>query len=189
MSVTSSPPRRSSWRWISFFVVLAVLAVTAVTLPIIYNLSQQLKPEQLAEARQRWRDHGPTDYDLTYAITYDRERLPERHIVLVRGGEVVFASCEGEVVALSPALSAAAGLPVGGLSQSRPRDIPGIFAHIADLLQEESTADRRNFLVAVFDRREGYPRRFIRRIRGTSTREEWNVRLWPAGALEERVKR
>jgi hypothetical protein len=175
----------SRWGWVVFFAVLGVLAAAAITLPIVYNLGQQLTPEMLAAARQRWRDHGPADYDLTFAIKYDREELPERHIVLVRGGKVVFASCEGEAVALAPALAAAVGLPAGGIGQGGARDVPAIFDHIEKLLNEKSTGQRRNFLVAVFDPHEGYPRRFIRRVRGTSTREEWDVRVWPAGALEK----
>jgi hypothetical protein len=187
MNVTSSP--RRAWRWLVFFGVLFALVLAAVTLPIVYNLGQQLRPDQLDAARQRWQANGPADYDLTFAITYDRERLAERHIVLVRGGKPVFASCEGEVELMAPALAAAVGLPAGGLGQGRALDIPGIFDHIESLLASESTASRRNFQVAVFDPREGYPRRFIWRIRGTSTREEWDVRVWPAGALQRGDRR
>jgi hypothetical protein len=174
---------------VSFFVVLTVLAAAGVTLPIVYNLNQQLTPEQLRQAEQRWHDNGPKDYDLTYAITYDRERLAERHVVLVRGGEVVFESCEGEVIQMAPALSAAAGFPLGGAAEGAGRDVPAIFKHIEALMSEETTSQRRNFIVAVFDPREGYPRRFIRRVRGTKTREEWDVRLWPAGALAKEAKK
>src|SRR5262245_59451196 len=109
----TTPPRRPL-RWVGFFAVLAVLAGAGVTLPIVYNLGLQLRPEQLEAARQTWRERGPADYDLTFTITYDREKLGERHIVLVRGGKVVFASCEGEVLAVAPALGAALGAPLGG---------------------------------------------------------------------------
>lgn len=176
---------RQTWNWVAFFVVLGILATTGVVLPIIYNLGQQLKPEQLAAARKLWQEKGPRDYDLTYAVTYDRERLAERHIVLVRNGKVVFASCEGEILVMSPAMSAAVGLPLGGVGQEGDRDMPAIFAHIEKLLNAEQTAGRRNFIVAVFDPHEGYPRRFIWRLRGTKTREEWDVRLWRAGTLGE----
>jgi hypothetical protein len=179
----SNKPSSGRWRWVSFFVLLTVLAAVGVTLPIVYNLNQQLTPEQLRQAQQRWQANGPKDYDLTYAITYDRERLAERHVVLVRGGEVVFESCEGEVVQMAPALSAAVGFPLGGAAEGAGRDVPSIFKHVETLLSEANTAQRRNFIVAVFDPREGYPRRFIRRVRGTKTREEWDVRLWPPGAL------
>jgi hypothetical protein len=171
------------------FVILAVLAGAAVTLPLVYNLGQQLRGADLEAARRRWRDSGPADYDLSYSITWDRERLPERHIVLVRGGRVAYASCEGEVTALAPVLAGAVGLPAGGLGQGGARDVPAIFDHIEALLAEQSTNPRRDFLVAVFDPVQGYPRRFIYRARGTSRREEWDVRVWPAGALEHEGRR
>jgi hypothetical protein len=169
-------------------VLLAGLAVTAMVLPILYNLGQQLRPEQLKEARQLWREAGPADYDLTYSVQYDREPLAERHVVLVRGGRIVWASCEGEVVQVSPAIGALIGLAAGGHGQGG-RDIPAIFAHLEDLLRQEGESKRRNLLVAVFDPKTGWPRRFIRRVSGTSTREEWLLGVWPAGELERRPRR
>ena len=190
-SPAAAPPcsRRRSCAWIGYFALLAALGSIAVVTPIVYNLSQQLRQEQLDAARQRWRDNGPANYDLTYAVAYDGDPLAERHIVLVRGGKVVFASCEGEVRCLSPALGAAAGLPAGGLGKGDDLDVPAVFDHIAELLHEQSTASRGNFLVAVFDRKDGHPRRVVRRVRGTRTREEWNLRLWPAGELASGHKR
>jgi hypothetical protein len=186
MTVATRP---RTWRWVVFFAVLASLAGLGIVLPIVYNLGQQLRPEQLEAARRLWDEHGPADYDLTFAVTYDRERLAERHIVRVRGGQVVFASCEGELVQLGPALAAAVGLPIGGLGRGTGLGVPGIFDHIEALLRQQSTEGRRNFLVAVFDPHEGYPRRFIYRLRGTRTREEWDVRLWKPGELERLTSR
>jgi hypothetical protein len=174
--------RRRSRAWIAYLAILAVLSAVAALAPIVYNLRQQLRPEQLEAARQRWREHGPRDYDLTFAIRYDRETLPQRHLVIVRGGKVVFASCEGEIVTLHPTLRAAAGLPAGGSCKEPGQDVPALFDHIQELLGEPN-ADR-NFLVAAFDVKDGHPLRIIRRVHRSSTREEWNLRLWPAGAIE-----
>jgi hypothetical protein len=210
MTVTSSLPRRA-WRWAAFFVVLGVLAALAVTLPIFYNLGQQLRPEQLEAARRRWRENGPADYDLILDLVLNRERLAERHRVLVRGGKVVFASFEmkpverdvlgrasvrggqprraageGELTALAPALAAAVGLPAGGVAHGRAWDVPAIFDHIEALLDEEEASSRRNFLVASFDRVRGYPVRLTRRVRGSSEREEWTIYIWPAGTLQRK---
>ncbi len=175
-------------RWIVFFVLLAGLAALGVVLPIVYNLGQQLRPEQLAAAKELWGREGPADYDLTYTVQYDREREAERHVVVVRGGRVVWASCEGEVVQVSPAVGAAVGVTAGGTLRGG-RDVPAIFARLEGLLAEEGEAGRRNFLVAVFDPKAGWPRRIIRRVRGTSTREEWNLRVWPAGEVERQARR
>jgi hypothetical protein len=167
--------------------VLAGLSVVAVVLPIVYNLDQQLRPGQLAAARERWRRAGPADYDLTYSVQYDRERLAQRHVVLVRGGRVAWASCEGEVVCVSPAVGAVVGLAAGA-GTAGGRDVPAIFDHVEALLREEGSPGRRNLLVAVFDPQAGWPRRIIRRVRGTSTREEWNLHVWPAGDLAREAR-
>jgi hypothetical protein len=180
--VAPASRRRKSRAWVGYLALLVLLSAVAAAVPIVYNLRQQLRPEQLQEARQRWREHGPDDYDLTFAIRFDRERLPERHFVIVRGGKVVLASCEGEIVTLSPALRAAAGLPAGGLGKEKGQAVPAIFDHIEDLLREPGA--EHNFLVATFDAKDGHPRRIVRRVHRSSTREEWNLRLWPAGTLE-----
>ena len=60
------PTRPASRRWVWYFVVLALMGATAIILPIVYNLSLQLRPEDLAAARQRWKANGPRDYDLQF---------------------------------------------------------------------------------------------------------------------------
>ena len=177
---------KRSRRWVPFFVLLCCLAVTGVVLPIVYNLGQQLRPEQLAAAKARWQQSGPADYDLTFTLKYDREPQAERHVALVRGGRVVWSSCEGELVQVSPAVGAAIGVAAGGSSRGG-RDVPAIFAHLEALLAEGETQG--NFLVAVFDPKTGWPRRIIRRVRGTSTREEWNLRVWKPGEVERQARR
>jgi hypothetical protein len=180
---------RRSWGWIVFFVILTALCVVAITLPIVYNLGQQLRQEALDEARLRWREHGPDDYDLTFSVYIDRDRQPLRHLVLVRHGKAVFSTCEGEPVEFSPELSAALGLPLGGVGKSRGFTVPLLFDHLQNLLDEQQESEGKNFLVAVFDPTEGWPRRFVWRIRGTSRREEWNLKVWKPGELEEQAKR
>ena len=65
--VTPSPPHpltRSSSRWVWFFILLAVLAPAGSGTLIWFNLRQQLRADQLAEARRRWQEKGPRDYVL-----------------------------------------------------------------------------------------------------------------------------
>lgn len=74
-------PRRRSRAWLGFFAVLTLLAGTAVTLEVWYNLHQQLTPEALAAAQRLWQQKGPADYDLKYLVTLtsrDGERLTGR---------------------------------------------------------------------------------------------------------------
>ena len=169
--------------WIAFFAVLIVLGVTGVTLPILYNLGQQLTAEELEQAEARWQSSGPTDYDLTFSIRYDRDQLAERHIVLVRDGKASYAVCEGEIVHAAPAIGALLGLVGVNAERQRPRDVPAIFRHIRDLLKDQEESDGKNFLVVAFDPKDGHPRRIVRRVRRSRTREEWQLRLWPAGEL------
>jgi hypothetical protein len=174
--------------WIGFFVVLGLLAVIGVALPILYNLNQQLDAGDLRRAEERWREAAPADYDLTFMIRYDREELAERHVVLVRGGKAVFAAVEDEVVHVAPALGALLGVAALGAERQRPRDVPAIFAHVESLLRDQESSGGNNFLVAVFDPKFGYPRRIVRRVRRSSTREEWELHLWAAGELEEKAR-
>jgi hypothetical protein len=196
-----------------FFAILVVLVGVAVTLPIVYNLKQQLRAGDLESARQRWRDNGPADHDLLLDISHDREPLAERHRVVVRDGkaifawleyksvvedllgrrsvretEAAFAPGEGEVLMAAPLVGAAVGLPAGGLGQGRAWTVPAIFDYIAGLLIEAQ--DGRNYLTVNFAVREGYPRRlvFVRRVEGKKTREEWNIYVWPAGTFDRQAR-
>ena len=169
--------------WLVFFAILIVMCVAGVMLPILYNLHQQLKAEDLEKNRAHWQADGPKDYDLTFSIRYDGDQLPERHIVLVRDGKASFAVCEGEVVHAAPALGSLIGLAGVNAERQRPRDMPAIFGHIDDLLKDQEESNGKNFIVVVFDPRDGHPRRIVRRIRKSSTREEWHFRLWQPGEL------
>ena len=169
--------------WIAFFVVLIALAVTGVTLPILYNLDQQLRADELEKAHNHWKSSGPSDYDLTFVIRYDRDQLAERHIVLVRDGKASFAVCEGEIVHAAPALGSLLGLTGVNAERQRPRDMPAIFRHIEDFLKDQEESDGKNFLVVAFDPKNGHPRRIVQRVRRSSTRQEWQFRLWLPGEL------
>lgn len=186
MAEKRSPAR---WRWVSVFVVVFGLAIGGIALNVWWNLDQQLTPDKLERAKRLWEQNGPRDYDLTYQVTYDKERLPERHVVLVRNGKVVFASCEGEVIEMAPAMAAAVGGPLAGMAQGGARDVPAIFDHVESTLNTLEASGRRHFIVAVFDPNQGYPRRFVWRISRTKTREEWDVRLWPPGAIGKGAKK
>src|SRR5215475_7288229 len=80
-------------KWIWFFVLLGTLAAAGVATEIWFNLHQQLTPEKLASAHARWRENGPRDYALEYAVKreYNPEPAPrtgDNYTVLVKGGKV-----------------------------------------------------------------------------------------------------
>src|SRR5579884_1373361 len=91
-------PKPSRLRWIAFFVLLALLAAAGITVPILYNLSKQLQPAQVAAARALWEERGPRDYDLQYQVKIDRDPVADEYLVEVRGGRVVLAACNGELL-------------------------------------------------------------------------------------------
>jgi hypothetical protein len=164
-----------------FFLVLVVLAVVAAAVPVIVNLRQQLRPEQLDEARRSWQEHGPADYNLEYTVLRDRDPTPERYFVMVRGRRVVFVLGDGQVLHLDRSLGEAMGLPALALAgEGAGHGIEAIFARMDELLREDEQSGRRNYAMAIFDPKDGHPRRFVHRVRGTDTREEWNILLRPA---------
>ena len=178
------PPRNRTWVW--FFVALAVMAAAAVAVPFFYNLSLQLTPEQLAAARAKWDVNGPRDYDLRYEEKVTQNGATETYEwkVEVRGGLVVTAGCNGRPLYPDPDVGLAAG--PGAVAASGPAfqqlSVDGKFAHIeAEMEKDVAEGQRRNYAMAVFDDRDGHPLRYIRRVKGTGERLEWNVRLTPPG--------
>jgi hypothetical protein len=161
-----------SRRWVLYFLVLAALGAVAVTVPIVYNRSIQLTPEQVREAKARWEANGPADYDLHF-----QERVGggpvDTYRVEVRGGRVV------EVRAVEP------GGQVVELEDLAPEEaqaysVPGLFRQIErDLEEDLRDGERRNFATASFDKQTGHPTRYVRRVRGSKERLEWRVRLRP----------
>lgn len=138
-------PSRRSRHWIWFFVVLGVLAVIGVTVPVAYNLSRQLKPEQLADARAKWNACRPRDYDLKYI---KKGIVNGTFEVQVRGGKVVAATLDGRP--LEERLFAA-------------HDMNGLFDDIERFLEmDASPGSPRAFMVAQFDERDGRLLHFVR---------------------------
>jgi hypothetical protein len=186
--VPSTPrvsPRGRNRRWVWFFAVLATLGVVAVVIPIVYNLRQQLRPDQLAEARERWRQNGARDYDLAFEVKYDTDPQADEHAVKVRDGKVVSWVVNGEELARTPAQSPTplqrGEAPPGGealLEVWKQPDVAGLFNMMQKWLEEDAAAGgRRNFATASFDVRDGHPTRYIHRVAGTRQRQEWNIKL------------
>src|SRR5262249_54849848 len=148
--------------WIWFFVILIVLTVTSITIMIVYNLRQQLKPEQLAQARALWEQKGPADYDLDYTQVGSASGTFK---VEVRAGKVVSATLDGQPLERR---------------QYRYSDMPGLFNSIEEFLEYDQQPGRpRTYTKAVFDPEDGHVVRYIRRVMGTTERVEIKVKLQP----------
>lgn len=180
--MSAAPPPRRSRLWIGFFLVLGVLAGIAIVVPFVYNLSLQLQPNQLVEARRRWQENRPTDYDLKCLVKRLEGGVAERDqefLVQVRAGRVVVIVDEGEVVYLDPALAFVAGPAVQGVSSEDPGHygVAALFDEIETALRQRATEERRYYIKADFDSRDGHPNHYVRRLPRTKERVEWFVKL------------
>ncbi|MGH7172882.1 MAG: hypothetical protein ACRELF_12870 [Gemmataceae bacterium] len=181
--MTAAFPHRRSRRWIGFFVVLAVLSAGAIVVNLVYNLSIQLRPEQLADARRRWQENGPDNYDLEYLVEIkqksDVEPEKSQYLVKVRDGRVVFVADTGEVLYLDPSLALVAGSEVLAVSSENPGQygVPALLDQIAEGLRQDEMTGRRNFATAQFDPMDGHPTYYRRSVRGRKDRVEWFVKF------------
>jgi hypothetical protein len=167
--VPPSPVR--SRRWIWYFVVLAALGTAAIAINFIYNVLQQLKPEQLAAARALWEEKAPPDYDLDYVVkdeeatggTEPLHLLVERISVHVRAGEVQSVSRNATDVPAAERGSYGV-VPLFDLIQ-------------ADLEKDGQPGAQRTFTHALFDKTDGHPIHYVRRVLGTRRRLEIIIQL------------
>jgi hypothetical protein len=159
--MSTLPPKTKNLRWLWFFIVLIVLAVSATVILIVYNLNQQLKAEQLATARQKWRENGPADYRLVYNIKVNdsaRETHVDRYDVTVRGGLVTAALKNGKTE--SPGRFGLYGMDK-------------LLDHVAGNMEKDGEPGRpRTFTRAMFDPNNGALFWYVRRVMGSFERVE-----------------
>src|SRR5205823_616117 len=122
--------RKPNRSWVWFFLCLAAAGMFAVVTPLVYNFRQQLRPEQLDAARDRWRREGPADYDLLFEEKRDGDPRPDQYRVVVRGGRVCAVYGNGELrLAEEQAtpLGAAVGSTLAAVAAERPpqRELTG----------------------------------------------------------------
>lgn len=155
----TSPPNDRRWIW--FFAVVVVLAIAGITIPIVFNLRQQLKREDLEAAMNLWAENGPTSYNLRYVVKKPNQE-PEEYHAEVRNGKVQAAYLNGRP--LSPKVWA-------------EHDMPARFRDIKGFLDEDSQPGKsRVFVRAQFDPTNGRLRHYIRSVMGTRQRVEIEVK-------------
>jgi hypothetical protein len=147
--------------WIWFFVVVIGLGIAAMASLIVYNLSQQLKPEQLADARRLWKEKGWRSYQLSYTIRRGIEASSDAFVVRVRGGRVVSST-------------------VNGLPEEKrlfgARGMEALFDDIERFLELDARPGQpRTFTRAIFDNNTGALRSYVRRVMGGKERTEIKV--------------
>ena len=158
-------------RWLWYFALLTVLGISAITIPWIYNVWQQLRPEQLASARALWKEKGPKDYDLEYVSKEDEKPGTDAAAgpeignvsVRVRDGQVESATRNGLV--LPP-------------SEAAAHRVEGLFDLIQSNLEHDGQPGQsRTYAHAQFDKNDGHPIHYVRRVMGSRQRLEIIIQL------------
>jgi hypothetical protein len=151
---------RKSRTWVWFFVVLAVLAVTAIGVSAYYNSQQRVTAERLQAARALWDANGPRDYDLTLT---KQGGATGRFRVYVRNGKVVLATMDGR--------------PVEARLYNT-LDMPALFDDIQTFLEIDSKPNSpRTFTRGVFDPADGHVVQYVRRVTASQQRVQIDVEL------------
>jgi hypothetical protein len=184
MPTPDRPPKR---RWLAIFLILGALGLAAMAIPIIYNLSIQLRPEELAAARERWHREAPKDYDLSLLVkttTPEAER-EDAYRLQVRGGRPVSLGQNGSLLYIDPQLAVILGPEVLSLPSIdlRGYSIDALFAQMEKDLEDNVAAGGKNYTRAVFNPQDGHPSRYIHRVGRTRNQVDWFIRLdrTPAG--------
>ncbi len=155
--------------WIWFFLALIGLSLVAVVTLIVYNLGQQLKPEELTAARRLWQEHGPRGYQLTYTIKRGIQAKRDTFVVRVRAGRVVSAS-------------------VNDLPEPKERfpyrGMDALFDNIARFQDFDAKPGRpRTYTRAIFDKNTGALLWYVRTVMGGQERVE--ILVDPLESLRE----
>jgi len=164
-------PRSKNWIW--FFGILAVLAAAALTLSLAFNLRQQLKLEDVVQAKKLWQSKGPADYVLEYTKILESrgsDKTTNQFVVTVRKGRTVAVVLKQK----SPGLDdAEQSLPARQYSYY---GMDALFDDLEALLEQDAKPGRpRTFNRAIFDSQDGHLIHFTRSISAEGVRLEIRV--------------
>ena len=169
----AGPRKARSRAWVWFFAILAGLCTVGITAEVWFNLNQQLSPERLEAARRTWRENGPRDYVLEYAVKREYNpdpagRTPEKYTVEVRDGQVVSVRGDG-----------GKKVQAGEFEFGSMEDL---FAAVGRRLAEDRAAEgRRPFVKATFQKATGGIVHYVRSVMRTRERLEVSVQVQPPG--------
>jgi hypothetical protein len=157
MSTKNSDHRKR--RWISFFVVLGLLAASAAAVEMWFNLKQQVTVAAVNAAEERWRAKGPSNYNLEYV--FKTLNNTDQYKVQVRSKQVI--SARRNDLPLEPA-------------RYRYCSMPYLFEIVEDFLREDSKEGApRTFSVATFDPVDGHLVHYVRSVMPTAWPRDGDV--------------
>jgi Family of unknown function (DUF6174) len=150
--------------WIWFFVALGLLTLAAIAVQIWYNPTVPLTPALLAEARAKWKERGPSDYDMDYIVK--KIESTEHFHVRVRNGQAVSVVMNDNVDLESRLF--------------RYYTMPALYEFIAEFMEQDTQPARpRVFTNVFFDPVDGHLIHYVRSVAVKLERQEISVQLTP----------
>jgi hypothetical protein len=167
---TAAPaPIKKNDGWIYFFVFIIVSSIGVAGFMIWFNLSIQLKPEQLEAARQLWKKNGPKSYNMVYTKRLNEEEKVDKFVVEVRDEKVTKVLLNGRALAKDAE------------SDSDPRIYHSMDVLLRDVQRfmdiDQKPGAPKVYVTAIFEPDTGALRRYIRRVMGTRLRIEMHVTI------------
>lgn len=168
-----APPEKKNYAWIYYFAFLFIASVGVTVFMIQFNLSIQLKPEDLEAAHKLWEEKGPKNYDMFYSEQVNEDERKTVFAVKVRGGKVTEVLMNGKPVEPTKV--------DGKEHDPRPyHSMDGKFRDMERFMKIDQEKDApRVYVVADFDPSTGAVVKYIRRVMGTRQRVELRVRVEP----------
>jgi hypothetical protein len=154
MTIVNNP---RGWKW--YFALLILLTLAATVSLIVYNLWQQLTPEQFEANLKLWQQKGPKSYTLVYKDTFTPQAGGEQtnhYVVKVVNRKVKEVLVNG----------------VPKEERLEYHDMDGLFNFIERFFEMDEKEKRKVYRKGVFDENTGALRRFVRRVMGTRERQE-----------------
>ena len=161
----STPPAKNHLgKWFILFLVVASITVAVVM--IRFNLSIQLKPDQLEAAMKNWKEIGPKSYKLTYTKQIDdNDQQRDLIVVHVVDGKVKEGTINGEPLEERV-------LPYHTMDR--------LLIDIEKFMEEDSKPGKpKVYVTADFDSKTGALRSYVRRVMGTRQRLGLTLKLVP----------
>jgi hypothetical protein len=153
--------------WIWFFVALALLTLAAISVQIWYNPTVPLTAPPLTEARAKWKERGPANYDMEYMVK--KIEATERFQVRVRDGQAISVVMNDNVPLES--------------RHFRYHTMPALYEFIEEFMDQDAQPGRpRTFTNVFFDPADGHLIHYVRSVVSKRERQEIIVRLTPVPA-------
>jgi hypothetical protein len=173
----SAPTPRNKYGWVLYFAFLVIASVTVTVGMIAYNLSIQLKPGELEQAHQRWKEKGPTDYDLIYTQSLNDDPAVTKFVVKVRDRKITETLVNGKKADIKPDEPQRYGDVQLGQSMD------GLFGAAQHFMEIDQQPDAEKvYVTALFDPNTGALLRYVRRVMRTTVRIERKIELQAPGA-------